>query len=79
MQAVCLHRAIVIKINYCNRKIIVIGAETIRCKHVIAAYGKFNALDKTIRKNPPYRAKFHVQKHMFAGQLKMVVYRRLNG
>lgn len=47
------------------------GAKTIRCEHVIAAYGKFNALDKTIRKNPPGQSsslngiKFHVPKHLF--------------
>ncbi len=47
------------------------GAKSIRCTHVIAAYGKFNVLDKTIRRDPPHRVsslngiKFHVPKHLF--------------
>jgi flavin-dependent dehydrogenase len=46
-------------------------AKTILCKHVITAYGKYNVLDKTIRRIPPHRfsslhgIKFHVPKHLF--------------
>jgi len=48
------------------------GPRTINCEHVIAAYGKHNILDKTIRKVSPVQTsslngiKFHVPNHLFA-------------
>lgn len=47
------------------------GTTTIRSEHVIAAYGRYNTLDRTIRKNPPDQTsslngiKFHVPNHLF--------------